>query len=59
MTEEESPAREARLDKQNAKLLCEVCRRICEEEIGPDVNVSIFFRLLEDTCVGDWNAQAE
>ena len=33
--------------------------RICEEEIGLDVNVSIFFRLLEDTYLGDWNAEAE
>ena len=31
--------------------------RICEEEIGPDVNVSILGRVLEDTSVtvGNWN----
>ena len=33
--------------------------RICEEEISSDAYVSIFFILLEDACVGDWNAQAE
>ena len=42
-------------------LLAQGMGRICEEEIGLDVNVSIFFkfRLLEDTCLGDWNAEAE
>ena len=33
--------------------------RVCEEEIGPVVNVSIVFGLLEDACVWDGNAQAE
>ena len=33
--------------------------RICEEEICSDIKVIIFFGLLEDMCVGVWNAQAE
>ena len=33
--------------------------RICEEDIGPVVNMSIVGRLLEDACVGGWNAATE
>ena len=59
------------LDKQNANFVakplpsCARCAlsarrgRICMEEICEAVNVIILGGLLEDSCVGDWDAQTK